>query len=402
VALLLFPLQRGTNLGTYVRRSWPAAWPLGLGILALLWYNQARFGSPFEFGQRYQLWGMEERTVSHFSLGYVPFNLRLYLISIPELSPYFPFVRTTLATEFPPGYIDTEEMHGVLFAMPALLLGFCAWRNPAARTPGTSLRPVIAAGAMASVLAAAVLFCFAGACSRYIVELLAGWTIVVGVGTLAFWNEPGSRQWWRLAVVVAIVWSIVYIWLASFEFRAFARRTQPRLYHVLAHTLDYPSEWFTQHQHVQFGPVLFEVKLLPSDRGATVLAAAGRHGEVNQLIIERKDVSHVVLKVMANLVAIIETPPLAVTGDTLPVVLDAPWLYPPTDHPYWDHIRDPIERRQRQQQYVLIAAQYRFKQQTEWHFDPIRFDPIVQTAPTDGAVAFVTRWQRVELSSDAR
>lgn len=402
VALFAIPLERAAPLSRYVKRLLPAALPLAIGIVGLLIYNFERFGSLFEFGQHYQLWGSDERNVAHFSVTNIPFNLWLYLFAVPQFGPFFPFVRSVV-TDLPKGYIDIEEMHGVVFALPALLLGLAAWRQFRTRRASEpeygALKAVLLAGTIASLLAAGVLFCFAGGCSRYIVELVAGWSIVAGIGFLAFFERSVPRTALRLAGVAAVVWSMSYVWLASFSFRDFARTSQPKLYYAIAHTLNYPSYWVAQMEHHQFGPILLKVRLSPTlTTGSSVLVADGRPGEVVQLEIERFGQHHAILRLRTNHLLMIETPMLELP-DSFQVQCDAPWLYPPAEHPYWANFPDHGERRARQLLFAITINDYQYRRLSIWTFDSSRFDPVVQTAAMGlNGTAWVEDWQRVPVT----
>lgn len=93
---------------------------IGVGHLAL---NQVRFGSPLDFGYRFQLTPPElrERIAAHgtMSLAYLPRNLRYNLVQPPVVvtdadtgSPRFPFLAS-----------DPHGM-GVFFVTPAFLMAF--------------------------------------------------------------------------------------------------------------------------------------------------------------------------------------------------------------------------------------------------------------------------------------
>src|SRR6185312_12546375 len=64
-----------------IRLLLAAALPLGVCGLALAWYNFARFHSPFEFGQHYQLAADRQDNAAHFSLRYLWFNFRVYFLA---------------------------------------------------------------------------------------------------------------------------------------------------------------------------------------------------------------------------------------------------------------------------------------------------------------------------------
>jgi hypothetical protein len=85
--LFAFPFERGFAWQTYLRRLFPAAIPLAIGVGGLLVYNYARFGRLLEFGQSCQLWATDERS----------FRLRLTVneVLIVE-TPFLPCPGATL------------------------------------------------------------------------------------------------------------------------------------------------------------------------------------------------------------------------------------------------------------------------------------------------------------------
>lgn len=400
VAMFAWPFSPALSVRDYVRRVLPAALPLAIGVAGLLTYNFQRFGSIFEFGQHYQLWGADERNVAHFSLHNAPFNAWLYLFSIPQFSPYFPFVRGVSLADLPNGYIDIEEMYGVCFAIPVVLLGFAAWRkvlkNRSDQGRNGALGAVLAAATATALLGATILCCFAGACSRYIVEFVAGWSIVTGIGFLAFFETGHAKPFTRAVAVVVVAWSIACVWLASFGFRDFAKTSQPKLYAAIAHTLDYPSAWFADLRGHNFGPVALEVRLSPTEtRGTTVLVADGRPNEVLQLQLQRTDAHHIVLRLLTNRLIMVETPELTVP-DAFTVKCEAPWLYPPAEHPYWDRYGKSPDGEARRLLFSITVNHVVYRRFGVWTFDPSRLDPVIQTAAAEHECAWVTQWQRID------
>jgi len=399
VALLFtLPWVQGESLGDRLRRFLPAGVPLALGIGGLLAYNYARFGSPFEFGQSYQLWGIDERSVRHFSTAFIPFNAWCYLFSLPDVGPYFPFFHPAWTFDAPRDYIATEEVYGLLFSTPAQALGLAAaweaWRSRA-DLGRRSLRIVIAASAVASLLTGAVLFCFAGACSRYVVELAAGGSVVAGAGMLALCSSRGSliSGVLRLLAIVAAAWSVTCVWLASYEFRGFARITQPVVYRTVARILNYPSYWAASRDNMAFGPVALEIRLAekPTNDSA-ILLAAGSQSMMNRLIIDRVAPGQVKLRLTVNDLVIVETPTVACHGPAFHMVCEAPWLYPPAAHPFWDSFTDPSERQLRQTTFAIEVGGIRHARQTIWGFDATRLEPWVRTeAAQSHSCAWVER-----------
>jgi hypothetical protein len=410
VLLFALPFERSLSWAGHLRRLLPAGIPLAMGIGALLAYNYARFGSFLEFGQRYQLWGptnqesfVDERFVRHFSPAYFPFNARCYFFSVPDLSVYFPFVHTATAGQPPAGYIATEEVYGLLFSMPAQLFAgvalMRAWRGRNDFS-GRSLHRLVLVALLGSVFAAAILFCFAGACSRYIVELVAGWSVITGFGFLAVFEPDhfAARSGvLRLLGAATAVWSMIFVWLASYDFRSFARITQPVAYPIIAGILDYPSYWAARSAGQQFGPVALDVHLATNpDTGSAVLLGAGSESMMNRLIIERTSSTELRLRLTANAQVVLETPSLRSAGSSLHIECAAPWLYPPAAHPYWHTAYpDEPERRRRQTLYAVTVNGAVFARPWLWGFDATRFGPDVRTVDAaPPACAWVDRISR--------
>jgi hypothetical protein len=355
------------------------------GGLALLAYNVARFGRPFEFGQSYQLWGSDERDVVHFSLHYFRYNAWVYLFSLPDLSPYFPFVLAVPPGGWPAGYIGIDEMQGALVAIPIQLasLAALAWAWMNRRDPAAlALRRTIWAASLASAFAACILFCYAGAVSRYTNELFAGCTVATAIGLMAIFSgslRGAARDVVRLLAICAGIWSVGYVALASAEHRILFKKTDPRAYSFAAHLLDYPSLWAARGQGIAYGPVAFAIRIPPGGADpATVLISSGRPGMMNQLILERPDPEHARLVLTENfLTRVAETPLMAVGEGLIHARLDAPWLYPPPQHPWWDGIADPVLRRDLQTRFAISVDGLEAEARTAGFFDSTRLEPWV-------------------------
>lgn len=357
------------------------------GGVALLAYNWCRFGSWHEFGQSYMLSGRDQRSGGYIHFDYIPFNMWSYLLARPEVGPYFPFLHAAWPESFPRGYLGYEAMYGALFAMPVQLAGFAAlswaWRSRAdASTRATGI--AIAAAVGSSVFAAAFLFCWQGACSRYIEELFAGWTVVSSLGLMVIYAGEGafqSRRLIRSLARAASCWTIVCVWLASAEFRGFMRQTNPKTYITIAHALDYPSEWWIRAKGIHFGPADLDVRLPAGpSRGETVLLATGFPEKVNQLVVDRIDADHVRLILNGNEDSVFETPRITTPTDRMHIRLSAPWLYPPPEHPYWDRFSDPSQCLELQTRFSLELGKIVYQTHSTHYFDASGFVPAVQEA----------------------
>jgi hypothetical protein len=254
-----------------------------------------------------------------------------------------------------------------------------AWRNRSSQNSAT-LGAVLCAAAASSACAGMVLFCWAGACSRYITELSAGWTVATAIGMAAVLGTHDARgRATRILTTGAACWTIACVWLASAEFRGFMRQTNPRTYATVAHALDYPSQWWARRQGIEFGPVDVVVRIPHAGPGAqTVLVASGRPQRVNQLLVGGLDAGHVSLILAENQHQVLSTPGLSAPGGRLRIRLDAPWLYPPAEHPYWDAITDPATRLDRQTLFSIEWESGGTRVHSTHSVDPTAFEPAVQ------------------------
>lgn len=89
-----------------------------------LWFNQARFGDPFETGHVFQLAGFNMREYPVGSVGYLAENLRSYLLTPYRFSREYPFFSLADPTTSQDINVQgREKMVGVLVAYPQLLVG---------------------------------------------------------------------------------------------------------------------------------------------------------------------------------------------------------------------------------------------------------------------------------------
>jgi hypothetical protein len=341
---------------------WTASGIVGLMGAALLEYNHIRFGRWLEFGQSYQIWGDEYRNLKFFDPSYLWFNARTYLLAVGKPSPYFPFIRPYLPVDGPPGYMGMDEVYGAAAAVPVQVAGVAiVWHALRSRgDPASSgLRFLVAAGAATSACAALVLFFWGGACSRYVAELWSGWTVATALGLLYVYAAPGRpRPLLKGLLAAASAWTVVFVWLASIDSDGIMRLTRPVLYDSLAHTLNYPSLWWAKARGIGFGPVDVEVRVAPNTRvGSVALLSSGRRDRSNELRLVRDEsgLAHLELVEEGSRV-VAASDPLPAGGGLLRAHVEAPWLYPPQAHPYWDRIPDPGARHRILTHFSLTVA----------------------------------------------
>lgn len=110
---------------------------------------------------------------------------------------------------------------------------------------------------------------------------------------------------------------------------------------------------------------------------------------VDQLVVTPTEAGHARLALLENERIVVQTPPLQVEADRLRVLLSAPWLYPPPEHPYWDTHPDAVARGAGATASLAVGGQV-FSGTLAHNFDADSFEPAVLDAtraePTSPAV----------------
>jgi hypothetical protein len=195
-----------------------------IGILLAV-YNYERFGNPSEFGVSYSVNTFMTGTQPLFSTAYLWPNIHWYYLTLPALSPFFPYVFPENAYFGPAAFRWGEIIHG---QFPVLVLG--AWVLFAALLLRKRLR-FEWMGAYLCLLAWMFLALFAAICAigfrgdRYMVDFQPA--LVVGIVLLAgavfsVLGKGGLPGLWRAAFAVLAGLSVAFNVFAGLqEFEAF-------------------------------------------------------------------------------------------------------------------------------------------------------------------------------------
>lgn len=143
--------------GPRLRAAAPVLVPFGAVVLLLLAYNVARFGSPGEFGQSYQLAGVDVTARKGFQPQYIAPGLYFLVFAPVRWSLAFPFAHLPPPPGYPftlpAGYDGIEITGGILWTTPILLVGLVcgilARRNMAPALRRSLLGAVVLACALA-------------------------------------------------------------------------------------------------------------------------------------------------------------------------------------------------------------------------------------------------------------
>ena len=187
---------------------------LGLPVVAAglltMAYNQARFGSPWDFGRLY-LPSTTNPDSKAFAVAYVPENLRNYLLAPPKWTADFPWIEHV-------GWAPVEQtnraedMSSLLITSPFVLLAAFCWPLWRRGRHDAQLRIFAITAALSSLLMFVIMLSFIASARRYAQDFLPLWVILAFVG-IGLYGITASQ--WRRWQVPA--WALL---TASFLFHA--------------------------------------------------------------------------------------------------------------------------------------------------------------------------------------
>jgi tetratricopeptide (TPR) repeat protein len=223
-AILLIPVaqtwRERQRLGTSLLA---ATGPIVLIGLGLMLYNARRFGSPFEFGQSYQLAADRQAIRQFFNPRFLWFNFRVYFLEPARWSARFPFVHEIVMPPVPTGYGFAEKSFGVLTNIPFVWLALAAplaWREQSGQVVST-LRWFVTAVALLFGICALTLGMYWWVSFRYEVDFLPSLLLLAVVGVLGLERTLANRPTWRRAARsgwgLLLVFSVTFNLLASVE-----------------------------------------------------------------------------------------------------------------------------------------------------------------------------------------
>lgn len=313
---------------------------VGAGLAA---YNYVRFGSITEFGQTYQMAGDDIRGLKLFGPGYMAYNFRIYLLAAAGLSPFFPFITVIDPPSAPSGQFGIEDPYGLLPCLPWVVLAAVAlWTRPGKGAERELIFWV--GGTLAATLATmAVVFCFGGACGRYMVDFTPALTLLAGVGALALVERTQGflRRISGGLVVVLAIWSAGFGLLASFQHNGLLQVEHPKVYRGLALAFNRPGHLWDRLAETKYGPVEM-----------TVVFPKGKAGKIEPLLVTggnfRSDYVYVQYLAEDSVQFAYEhtsyggatgEPVKIVPGEIQTLLIETGSLYPPADHPYFSQMK---------------------------------------------------------------
>lgn len=227
--------------------------PVILVAAGLMWYNAARFGSPFDFGANYNITGndMTKRGFNVVRIGPAVFTS---LLDLPRLQSVFPFLQERdVQTNAIIRTISEKFTGGMLAATPFTwsLLGLMAApvRRSLHRRRGAA---ALVYGSVAAMLVITVVDCqMAGVLYRYLMDyspvLLLGAALcwLLAETTLARRADGGEAlavlqlPWLRAGLTAAVVWSLLYRFCTLFAMEPWLQGMNPSLYYTVSRLVQF-------------------------------------------------------------------------------------------------------------------------------------------------------------------
>lgn len=209
--------------------------PLAALGITQMWYNNARFDSPLDFGIQYSL-TINDFTHSQYHTHFVLIGLLNYLFAVPAFSAEYPFITTPFSKMNINGYYfsDIGNTSGILFlALPvfAYLLSRVALRKLPDRKSRWKYALMIG---LPCVIMPLVIICSiweSGYAVRYTADF--SWEIILGAYAILFFLYQNSKnemkkEWVRKFMAVSMVCAIAVNGVQIFNF-AFPQDQYPAL-----------------------------------------------------------------------------------------------------------------------------------------------------------------------------
>ena len=205
-AVLVLQIQRKHALPKAVGHLLAYGAPVVITGTLLLMYNQARFGSPWDFGIQY-LPSSVTKGFKIFDVQRVPENLKHYLLAPIRFETDYPWLIHegwgALETT-----VRAEDMSSLLITSPFLVLGLFIWPLFRPLNQGqwpVALRFYVLTLTVSSLLVFGVMLTFGASSRRYSHDFVPLWMILAFVGVALQSRTPIHWRRW-----LAVGWTVVF------------------------------------------------------------------------------------------------------------------------------------------------------------------------------------------------
>ncbi|MEN9661735.1 MAG: hypothetical protein RL324_684 [Verrucomicrobiota bacterium] len=372
--------RRGGDFSTrdFTREAAAALLPVGVILAGLLIYNHARFGSYFEFGQKYQLAGSKVSDSQLLSLRFLPTNFYYYFLSPAHVERYFPFFQVIRGYPWgsPADYLGSENTYGLLVNQPFSWLAvfapaLWAWRFRQNRDLGVYL---LVFGVFFAGITL-VIMCFAGSASRYMVDFVPSLLLAAALGLFMLEElgrvSPGRRWLLTAAGWLPALATAVFSVLITFRHDVY-RAHRSGDFAVMQKVFNQPAFWWEKSHPIPYGPVEMTVRFPRDQFGhAEPLIVSGVSFLTDYLFIYyHPDTRHVQIRFNHQNYNELTSQLIPIDfGIPHRIEIDAGFLYPIATHPYYQGwATDRIESARRALEVRIDGVPYLLAQQN--FFDP--------------------------------
>ncbi|MEI8088729.1 MAG: hypothetical protein WCG63_03955 [Opitutaceae bacterium] len=366
-AALLVPLLFWSRLDHLRRRPWltailAAVGPAALVGFGLAMYNWARFDSPFQFGQNYQMSADGVNPV-FFSLSYLWYGVKLYWLEPAGWSPFFPFVTVISPPPAPIGQLGVENPYGILSNIPYVVLICGLWclvgRASSMRKEVRRLAIWIVSALVLTGATMITVMSFGGITNRYMVDFLPVIILLASCGWLAVTSLPWFAGLRGLILgffaVGLLLYSAFFNIMVSMQHNRLLRVNHPEAYARVAHLANYVSFIYDRWAGIHYGPIEMRV-VFPT----------GVAGHIQPLVVTGRTFlsDYLFVHYLSNdklRFGYEHTSYGGSTGDAVKVVpgqiytlvIDFGSLYPPAAHPYFSNM--PIAQARMRQRSIRVT-----------------------------------------------
>ena len=200
--------------------------PLLIGGILLMMYNNARFGSPVDFGFKYQL-TVSNIAANKLSLAGLPPMLYHYFFQLPRAAAVFPFFEPTYCVLYNyQKYTYLADCIGV-FTYPVILVGFLMLPSALKKNNCMNVRGVTAIQQKSVIILCVVMsvvigwsdFCLGGAVTRYVIDLMPLLMIASLICVLRGAGDPEKHRMRYCVSLASIAGTFVISWLLTIQVR---------------------------------------------------------------------------------------------------------------------------------------------------------------------------------------
>lgn len=213
--------------------------PYVLVAAGIMYYNAARFGSPFDFGATYSLTS-NDMTKREFHLHQALLGLWHYFLQLPAVSNEFPFLQgIQIASGTYMGKLNAEYTYGGMLVCNAFAWMLLFARRGKKLLKQKGIYAFVLVNLAVSVALGVVDVTGAGILQRYMADMIWGTLLASGLILFALWEVSGAaerRKGLMMFLVIVCLLQALYgfgVVMGNGDLSVNVRSSNPELYYYL-------------------------------------------------------------------------------------------------------------------------------------------------------------------------